>query len=90
MKAMRTIYGPIPIPTPSSNVEMAVDTPEAEEVTFTLVTNKKHKSKGKVPSPPSGTSPDFRSKTFLVSRALPLPKAVTFFFFLIINLLHGT
>jgi len=87
---MRTIYGPIPIPTPSPDVEMAVDIPEAEEVTFTLVINKKHKSKGKVPSPPSGTSPDFRSKTFLVSRALPLSKAVTFFLFLIINLLHGT
>ena len=76
MKAMRTIYGPIPIPTPSSNVEMAVDTPEAEEVTFTLVTNKKRKGKSKVPSPLSGSPPDSRSKTTLVSRAPPLPKTV--------------
>jgi len=45
---MRTVYGPNPIPTPSSDVEMEVDVPEVEEVTFTLVTNKK--SKGKVSS----------------------------------------
>jgi len=74
---MRTVYGPVPVPTPSPDVEMAVDALEAEEVAFTLVTNKKHKDKGKVPSPLSGTSPDSRSKTSLVSRAPPLPKAVT-------------
>ena len=49
VEAMRTVYGPVPIPTPSPNMEMAVDAPEAEEVAFTLVTNKKHKGKGKVP-----------------------------------------
>ena len=77
VEAMRTIYGPIPVPTPSPDVEMAVDAPEAEEVAFTLVTNKKRKGKGKVPSSLFGTPPDSRSKTSLVSRALPLPKAVT-------------
>ena len=74
---MRTVYGPIPVPTPSSDVEMAVDTPEAEEVAFTLVTNQKRKGKGKVPSPLSRTPHDSRSKTSLVSRAPPLPKTVT-------------
>ena len=74
---MRTIYGPVPVPTPSSDVEMAVDVPEAKEVAFTLVTNKKCKSKDKIPSSLSGTLPNSRSKTSLVSRAPPLPKAVT-------------
>jgi len=74
---MRTVYGPVPVPTPSPDIEMAVDAPEAEEVAFTLVTNKKRKSKGKVPSPLSGTPPDSRSKTSLVSRAPSLSKAVT-------------
>ena len=77
VEAMRTVYGPVPVPTPSPDVEMAVDAPEAKEVTFTLVTNKKHKGKGKVPSPLSRTPSDSRSKTTLVSRAPPLPKAVT-------------
>ena len=93
VEAMRTVYGPVPVPvpTPSPDVEMAVDAPEAEEVAFTLVTNQKRKSKGKVPSPLSGTPSNSRSKTSLVSRAPPLPKAVatrpvtttskTFFFF---------
>ena len=74
---MRTVYGPVPVPTPSPDIEMAVDAPEAEEVAFTLVTNKKCKGKDKVPSPLSGTPPDSRSKTLLVSRAPPLSKAVT-------------
>ena len=39
------IYGPDLILTPSPNIEMAVDIPEAEEVAFTLVTNKKCKRK---------------------------------------------
>ena len=43
---MRTVYGPNSIPTPSSNVEMDIDILEAEEVAFTLVTNKK-RNKGK-------------------------------------------
>ena len=75
--AMRTVYGPVPIPTPSPDVEMAVDAPETEEVAFTLVTNQKYKDKDKVSSPFSGTSPNSRSKTSLISRAPPLPIAVT-------------
>ena len=68
---MRTVYSPVPVPTPSPDMEIA------KEVTFTLVTNQKHKGKDKVPSPFSGTPLDSRSKTSLVSRALPLPKAMT-------------
>jgi len=79
VEAMRTVYGPVPVPvpTPSPDVEMAVDAPEAEEVAFTLFTNQKHKGKGKVSSPSSGTPSNSRSKTSLVSRAPPPPKAVT-------------
>jgi len=60
VEAMRTVYSSIPIPT-SSNVEMAVNALEIEEVAFTLVTNQKHKGKGKVPSPLSGTPTNSRS-----------------------------
>ena len=74
---MRTIYSLVSIPTSSPNVEMAVDTPEVEEVAFTLVTNQKYKDKGKVSSPLSGTPSNSRSKISLVSRTPPLPKAVT-------------
>jgi len=77
VEAMRTVYGPVSIPTPSSNVEMAVDALEVEEVAFTLVTNQKHKSKNKVLSPLSRILPDSRSKISLVSRAPSLPKVVT-------------
>ena len=56
---------------------MAVNAPEVEEVAFTLVTNQKCKGKGKIPSPLSGTPPDFKNKTLLVSRAPSLSKAVT-------------
>ena len=45
---MKTVYGPVLIPTPSPDIEMAVDAPEMEEVAFTLITNKKYKDKGKV------------------------------------------
>ena len=72
---MRTVYGPNLVPTPSSDVEMDVDVPEAEEIAFTLVTNKKGgKGKAKVSSSPPTNS---RNKIPLVSRALPAPKAVT-------------
>ena len=77
VEAMRTVYGPVSVPTPTPDVEMAVDAPKAEEVAFTLVTNQKHKSKSKIPSLPSGTPSDSRSKTSLISRALPPPKAMT-------------
>ena len=72
---MRTVYGPNPISTPSPDVEMDVNALEAEEVAFTLVTNKKRsKGKAKVSSSPPT---NFRNKIPLVSRALPAPKAVT-------------
>ena len=75
VEAMRTIYGPNPIPTLFSDVEMDVDVPEVEEVVFTLVTNKKGgKGKAKASSPPSTNS---RNKILLVSRAPPTPKTVT-------------
>ena len=45
---MRTIYSSNLVLIFSSNVEMAADVLEIEEVTFTLVTNKKYKRKGKV------------------------------------------
>jgi len=44
---IEAIYGPDLILTPSPDIEMAVDIPEAEEVAFTLVTNKKCKRKDK-------------------------------------------
>ena len=72
---MRTVYGPNPILTLFPDVKMEVDTLEAEEVAFTLVTNKKgDKEKAKVSPPPLI---DFRSKISLVSRAHPIPKTVT-------------
>jgi len=74
VEAMRTVYGPNPIPTPSSDVEMVVDALEVEEVTFTLVTNKKGKRKAKASPPPPTNS---RNKILLVSRASPVPKTVT-------------
>ena len=74
---MRTVYGPVPIPLPSPNIEMAVNALEAEEVAFTLVTNQKYKGKGKVSSLLSWTPSDFRNKISLVSRAPPLPKTMT-------------
>ena len=73
MEAIRTVYGPNPIPTSSPDVEMEVDVSEVEEVAFTLVTNKKAKKKAKASSPPSSNS---RNKISLVSRAPPVPKAV--------------
>ena len=54
---------------------MAVDVPETEEVTFTLITNKKSKEKGKASSLTSSTN--LRNKISLVSRAFPVSKTVT-------------
>ena len=71
MEAMRTVYGPIPVLTPSPDVEMAIDVPEVEEVTFTLITNQKRKRKGKAPFLPSLSSSGSRSKTLLISQAPP-------------------
>jgi len=74
VEVMRTVYGSNLIPTPSSDVEMRVDAPEVEEVTFTLVTNKKSKRKARVSSPPPTNS---KNKISLVSRAPSAPKTVT-------------
>ena len=35
---MRTVYGPVSAPTPSSNVEMAIDAPEVGTITFLPLT----------------------------------------------------
>jgi len=72
VEAMRTVYA---ISTPFPNVKMDVNTPEAEEVAFTLVTNKKgSKGKAKVSSPLPTNS---RNDIPFISRAPPAPKAVT-------------
>jgi len=76
MEAMRTIYGPDLIPTSSFDVEMAGDSPKAEDIAFTLVINKNCK-KGKVFSFSSMSSFDSKSGTSLILWALPLPKAMT-------------
>ena len=44
---MRTVYSSNLIPTPFPDDKMDVDAPEVEEVTFTLVINKKGKEKAK-------------------------------------------
>ena len=49
---------------------MAINVPEAEEVAFTLVSNKKHKEKGKVSFLPSMSFSNSRSKTSLILWAL--------------------
>ena len=58
-------------------MDMAVDAPEAEEVAFTLVTNQKCKGKDKAPFLLFLSFSGSRSKTALISQALPPPKAVT-------------
>ena len=45
MEAMRTIYSHNSILILFSDIEMVVDIPETEKITFTLVTNKKGKGK---------------------------------------------
>ena len=75
VEAMRTVYGPNHISTSSSDMEMYIDVPEAEEAAFTLVTNKKRdKGKAKASSPSPTNS---KNKILLVSRAPPASKAVT-------------
>ena len=71
---IKTVYGPDPILILSLDVKIAVDALEAEEVTFTLVTNKKNKGKVKASSL---SFTDFRSKISLVSRASFLFKTIT-------------
>jgi len=68
VEAMRTIYRFDLIPTHFPDVEMTINIPEAEEVAFTLVNNKKHKRKSKVSSLFSISSSDSKSKIFLISQ----------------------
>ena len=49
---------------------MTIDVPEAEEVAFTLVSNKKHKKKDKVSFLPFMSFSNSRSKTSLILWAL--------------------
>ena len=65
---MRTVYSPNLIPTQFSDVKMAVDAPETEEIAFTLVTNKNSKKKAKAFSL---SSTDSKNKILLISRAPP-------------------
>ena len=71
---IKTVNGPNPIPILSLDVKIVVDAPEAEEVTFTLVTNKKSKGKVKASSLPFT---NFRSKILLILRAPFLFKTIT-------------
>ena len=74
IEAKRTIYSPDFVLKSSSNIKIAVNIPEIEEVTFTLVSNKKHKEKNKASSLSSMSSSNSRSKTLLISQALSLSK----------------
>ena len=67
VEAMRTVYGPVSIPTSSPDIEITVDAPKVKEVAFTLVTNQKHKKKSKAFSFSSLSFSDSRSKILLIS-----------------------
>ena len=71
VEAMRTVYSPNLIPTQFSDVKMAIDVPETEEIAFTLVTNKNSKKKAKAFSL---SSTDSKNKILLISRAPPPPR----------------
>ena len=75
---MRTLYGPNLSQKPSPDTEMAVDQPAVEEAPFTTVTNKKTKSKGKVPPSTNLSAPSQNVLTPapVVLRAPPLPLPV--------------
>ena len=75
MKTMRTLYGPNLPQEPSPDTEMAVDQPAVEQAPFTIVTNKKTKGKGKVPSSTNLSAPfqNVPTPAPVVSRAPPSP-----------------
>jgi len=77
VKAMRTIYGSNLIPTPFSDVEIAINIPKAKEVLFTLVTNKKCMEKRKNSSLSFMSFSNSKYKELLILQAPPLPKAIT-------------
>lgn len=60
-----------------SDVKITVNVPEAEEVAFTLVTNKKYKGKIKVPSLSFISFFNSRSKTLLILQTFSFYKAIT-------------
>jgi len=73
---MRTIHGPDFVLTPSPNIEMTINTSETKGITFTLVTNKKHKKKQKASFLLFISSSNSRSKTLLILQPSSLPKAI--------------
>ena len=75
VEAMRTLYGPNLPQEPSPDTEMAVDQPAVEQAPFTTVTNKKSKSKSKVPPSTNLSVPSQNVSTPapVVSRAPPPP-----------------
>jgi len=77
MEAIRTIYSSNLVPISSSNIKTTFNILEAEEVAFSLVSDKKHKRKNNASFLPSMSFSDSRSKTSLISQALPFFKAVT-------------
>ena len=70
VEAIRVIYSSDLVLIPSPDIKMAIDVLEAEEITFTLVTNKKYKRKIKVFSLSSMSFFNSRNKTSLISQAL--------------------
>ena len=74
MEFIETIYSADLIPMPFSNIKIAIN---LQEVTFTLVTNKKYKRKSKVSFFPSMFSFNSKSKMLLKLWAFSLFKAIT-------------
>jgi len=75
VEAMRTFYGPNLSQELSLNTKMAVDQPTVKKASFTTVTNKKNKGKGKVPffTNPSALSQNMSTSAPVVLRAPPSP-----------------
>ena len=68
MEAIRIIYGPDLVPIFSHNIEIVSNVPEAKEVVFNLVFNKKHKKKSKATSFPSMFLLTLRARYYLFYR----------------------
>jgi len=66
MEVIKTIHGSDLVPTSSPDIEMTVDVLEAEEVTFTLASNKIYKGNRKASFLSPMFSSDSRSKTLLI------------------------
>jgi len=74
VEALRTVYDPSLLQESSPDIEIAVDEPVVAEAPYTIVTNKKRKDKGKVPSAanPLPSQNVLSTTPAVVSRA-PLP-----------------